>query len=349
MGPVFELPNENGIVEGLVRGFVQGAPMAMWTQAGRFELCIMQVDEGFNCFTIHQDGCEDNPIVIHLSEVVEVLTGVQLMAVCKDNAIFDEHLDAWTGLAVVHGVLVGDRPTRRNLCVILVDSAQKQQILLQCLEAIRARCRGSRRDHMQDRLMAPHGQHRSDGGRNSMGSYQPRGDGGRSSMGPCGIQRPTQQEPSLRASPGNKAKSPFPVPVLSGLQSANSVSRRPQELSWQPPAGWQDDSGDESDSPPQGMLAAHVDDNRYQPQPAVHRPGPENAGPWKRQPQNCSQKDADFAAIHRQQLEVLRSQQKLKVDDNSDDEDDRLYAYRYGAKPDPSCSDRMCENQCILQ
>merc|ERR1719387_2231014 len=64
-----------------------------------------------------------------------VVIGEKAAKLCLDNAITDDHLSPSTILVVLHGEFVGS-PSKRNLCVFLVDTAQKQQKLKGCFEAI---------------------------------------------------------------------------------------------------------------------------------------------------------------------------------------------------------------------
>jgi len=368
MDPAVCSPQERAMVEQLVRGFVHGAPLAVWTEANRFELCVMQVDEGFNFISIHQGNPDDCSAVIYLSKVVQVLIGVQLMAACQDNGIVDEHLDAWTGLAVVHGVVCGGRPTRSNLCVMLVDSAQKQQRLCRCLGAIWDRSKESARDIGQGSKGSP----ATESARNSMGPARNSAGPARNSMGAARNSIPGMQRPSLRMDPsprvpsgpsglGRKTRSPSPSPVpqLNNFPIPHvNDSRPPPGVSWQPPVGWNDESDEDESYASRGRSKgskAHV--SSYRPQIGkLPFPGPASAdeGPWRCfATDDRFEQDASYASHHAVTLETLRLHNKLDDGDSTDEEDfERVETYRPGGpgkKPDPSCSDRMCDNHCTLQ
>lgn len=314
--------------EALIKGFVQGAPVAIWTEADKFELCVLQVDEGFNFFSIHE-GDEFQMRCISLSDVKGVHIGERAMKLCEDNSICDEHLSPSTVLVVLHGEFIGG-PSKRNLCVFLVDTEAKQLKLKACFEAIYRRAIAGQTYANQGpaHVQAPPVSSGS-GGRTSFG---PGVGGGRTSFG---SQRPVIPEASTMK------------------QSASGGAGK-----WVPPPGYED-SDDED-----GRTAApanRISRNSFGPGGGpLNEPAPprdilqqapaagkdERTWKYNGSSQNINSGHGLSAATPQRSSKV-----HLKRRDADDDSDDGLdrNPYAQKAKQDPSCSDRMCENSCVVQ
>jgi len=343
----------DAVVEELIRGFVQGAPVAMWTQACRFELCVLQVDEGFNFFSIHQGSCDDVQC-IPLAKVRQVIVGAEVVSVCHENGIFDDHLRASTGLAILHGDMHGSKPARRNICVFLVDTEQKQEKLRNCFETICGRSedcaiKASKAAREVERISfaPPQGDQRGDGGRNSMGPFG-------------------QQRPSLGHEPSRG------VPGVSNQESDLNRKLSPDRAGWQPPPGYGQDSSDEevsgsapvrrgsrvSRGPSGGanhvsgggapgrldMSASITLDSPAEPAPRFPAAGTaQKLDSWK---YTDSVSGAHVGATQNKSDARIGA----PAGDASDEEDRDgkvINPYRT-PKQDPSCSDRMCENNCAI-
>lgn len=349
--------------------------MAIWTEAGRFELCVLQVDERFTVFSI-DEGEEFQRRYISIREVKGVHVGERAVNLCLQHSIQDEHLAPETVLVVLHGEFIGG-PSRRNLCVFLVDTEEKQLKLKACFESIYRRAIAGQTCSNQGQS-APPPRTSESGGRTSFGpgvggpggaplisAPDGRTSFGRGVSGPAGNPRElgNQEAPAPHSEtselggrtsfgPGVGGRTSFGPGV--GGPGSNSLgvgSQRP--VKWVPPPGYEDSDDEDAKAPGKGPHSTGAFGRV--PDPPLRIYGNEPFPPAKdalepapgpgRSSQNLNSVN-DLSAAPSQRTSKVKFR-KMDADEDSDDGLERN-PYAQKAKQDPSCSDRMCENSCVV-